>query len=166
MKKYLYLSVALLTTLSLGACGDDDEPGSGSAANVQFSASSYTLDDEPIEIKVVASQAAASNLNIGFTVGGTATTADYELSAQSFLLEAGKTEATVTVTPKQAYKEAKTLTFNLAAGKGYVIGAGRFHDGKSGRVERLCLQLHDGGGRIAGVAGCYADRGRRELQGA
>ena len=72
--------------------------------------------------KVVASQAAASNLNIGFTVGGTATTADYELSAQSFLLEAGKTEATVTVTPKQAYKEAKTLTFNLAAGKGYVIG--------------------------------------------
>ena len=76
MKKYLYLSVALLTTLSLGACGDDDEPGSGSAANVQFSASSYTLDDEPIEIKVVASQAAASNLNIGFTVGGTATTAD------------------------------------------------------------------------------------------
>ena len=122
MKKYLYLSVALLTTLSLGACGDDDEPGSGSAANVQFSASSYTLDDEPIEIKVVASQAAASNLNIGFTVGGTATTADYELSAQSFLLEAGKTEATVTVTPKQAYKEAKTLTFNLAAGKGYVIG--------------------------------------------
>ena len=70
MKKYLYLSVALLTTLSLGACGDDDEPGSGSAANVQFSASSYTLDDEPIEIKVVASQAAASNLNIGFTVGG------------------------------------------------------------------------------------------------
>lgn len=122
MKKYLYLSVALLTTLSLGACGDDDEPGSGSAANVQFSASSYTLDDEPIEIKVVASQAAASNLNIGFTVGGTATTADYELSAQSFLLEAGKTEATVTVTPKQAYKEAKTLTFNLAVGKGYVIG--------------------------------------------
>lgn len=93
MKKYLYLSVALLTTLSLGACGDVDEPGSGSAANVQFSASSYTLDDEPIEIKVVASQAAASNLNIGFTVGGTATTADYELSAQSFLLEAGKTEA-------------------------------------------------------------------------
>ena len=76
MKKYLYLSVALLTTLSLGACGDDDESGSGSAANVQFSASSYTLDDEPIEIKVVASQAAASNLNIGFTVGGTATTAD------------------------------------------------------------------------------------------
>ena len=70
----------------------------------------------------MASQAAASNLNIGFTVGGTATTADYELSAQSFLLEAGKTEATVTVTPKQAYKEAKTLTFNLAAGKGYVIG--------------------------------------------
>ncbi len=28
MKKYLYLSVVLLTTLSLGACGDDDEPGS------------------------------------------------------------------------------------------------------------------------------------------
>ena len=82
MKKYLYLSVVLLTTLSLGACGDDDEPGSGSAANVQFSASSYTLDDEPIEIKVVASQAAASNLNIGFTVGGTATTADYELSTE------------------------------------------------------------------------------------
>ena len=47
---------------------------------------------------------------------GTATTADYELSAQSFLLEAGKTEATVTVTPKQAYKEAKTLAFSLAAG--------------------------------------------------
>ena len=51
MKKFLYFSVALLTTLSLGACGDD-EPDSGSDINVQFSTSSYTLDDEPIEIKV------------------------------------------------------------------------------------------------------------------
>ena len=122
MKKYLYLSVALLTTLSLGACGDDDGPGSGSDANVQFSTSSYTLDDEPIDVKVVASQAAASDLNIGFTVGGTATAADYELSAQSFLLEAGKTEATVTVTPKQAFEMAKTLTLTLTPGTGYTIG--------------------------------------------
>lgn len=122
MKKYLYLSVALLTTLSLGACGDDDGPGSGSDANVQFSTSSYTLDDEPIDVKVVASQAAASDLNIGFTVGGTATAADYELSAQSFLLEAGKTEATVTVTPKQAFEAAKTLTLTLTSGTGYTIG--------------------------------------------
>lgn len=121
MKKLLYFSVALLTTLSLGACGDD-EPDSGSDINVQFSTSSYTLDDEPIEIKVVASQAAASDLNIGFTVGGTATAADYELSAQSFLLEAGKTEATVTVTPKQAFEEAKTLTLTLTPGTGYTIG--------------------------------------------
>ena len=121
MKKLLYFSVALLTTLSLGACGDD-EPGSGSDANVQFSTSSYTLDDEPIDVKVVASQAAASDLNIGFTVGGTATAADYELSAQSFLLEAGKTEATVTVTPKQAFEEAKTLTLTLTPGTGYTIG--------------------------------------------
>lgn len=122
MKKYLYLSVALLTTLSLGACGDDDGPGSGSDANVQFSTSSYTLDDEPIDVKVVASQAAASDLNIGFTVGGTATAADYELSVQSFLLEAGKTEATVTVTPKQAFEAAKTLTLTLTSGTGYTIG--------------------------------------------
>lgn len=122
MKKYLYLSVALLTTLSLGACGDDDGPGSGSDANVQFSTSSYTLDGEPIDVKVVASQAAASDLNIGFTVGGTATAADYELSAQSFLLEAGKTEATVTVTPKQAFEMAKTLTLTLTPGTGYTIG--------------------------------------------
>lgn len=121
MKKLLYFSVALLTTLSLGACGDD-EPDSGSDINVQFSTSSYTLDDEPIEIKVVASQAAASDLNIGFTVGGTATAADYEISAQSFLLEAGKTEATVTVTPKQAFEEAKTLTLTLTSGTGYTIG--------------------------------------------
>lgn len=122
MKKLLYFSVALLTTLSLGACGDDDGPGSGSDANVQFSTSSYTLDDEPIDVKVVASQAAASDLNIGFTVGGTATAADYELSAQSFLLEAGKTEATVTVTPKQAFEAAKTLTLTLTSGTGYTIG--------------------------------------------
>lgn len=122
MKKYLYLSVALLTTLSLGACGDDDGPGSGSDANVQFSTSSYTLDNEPIDVKVVASQAAASDLNIGFTVGGTATATDYELSAQSFLLEAGKTEATVTVTPKQAFEMAKTLTLTLTPGTGYTIG--------------------------------------------
>lgn len=122
MKKYLYLSVALLTTLSLGACGDDDGPGSGSDANVQFSTSSYTLDDEPIDVKVVASQAAASDLNIGFTVGGTATAADYELSAQSFLLEAGKTEAIVTVTPRQAFEAAKTLTLTLTSGTGYTIG--------------------------------------------
>lgn len=121
MKKLLYFSVALLTTLSLGACGDD-EPDSGSDINVQFSTSSYTLDDEPIDVKVVASQAAASDLNIGFTVGGTATAADYELSAQSFLLEAGKTEATVTVTPKQAFEEAKTLTLTLTSGTGYTIG--------------------------------------------
>ena len=121
MKKLLYFSVALLTTLSLGACGDD-EPGSGSDANVQFSTSSYTLDDEPIDVKVVASQAAASDLNIGFTVGGTATAADYEISAQSFLLEAGKSEATVTVTPKQAFEAAKTLTLTLTSGTGYTIG--------------------------------------------
>ena len=121
MKKLLYFSVALLTTLSLGACGDD-EPDSGSDINVQFSTSSYTLDDEPIDVKVVASQAAASDLNIGFTVGGTATAADYELSAQSFLLEAGKTEATVTVTPKQAFEAAKTLTLTLTSGTGYTIG--------------------------------------------
>ena len=71
---------------------------------------------------MVASQAAASDLNIGFTVGGTATAADYELSAQSFLLEAGKTEATVTVTPKQAFEAAKTLTLTLTSGTGYTIG--------------------------------------------
>ena len=121
MKKFLYFSVALLTTLSLGACGDD-EPDSGSDINVQFSTSSYTLDDEPIEIKVVASQAAASDLNIGFTVGGTATDADYELSARNFVLAAGKSEATVTVTPKQAFETAKTLTLTLTPGTGYTIG--------------------------------------------
>ena len=112
MKKYLYLSVAL-ATLSLGACNNDDDPGSGADVNVQFMSSSYTLDDEPIEIKVVASQAAASDLNIGFTIGGTAQAADYELSAQSFQLAAGATEATVTVTPKQAFDQAKTLTLTL-----------------------------------------------------
>ena len=121
MKKYLYLSVAL-ATLSLGACNNDDDPGSGADVNVQFMSSSYTLDDEPIEIKVVASQAAASDLNIGFTIGGTAQAADYELSAQSFQLAAGATEATVTVTPKQAFDQAKTLTLTLASGTGYTIG--------------------------------------------
>ena len=121
MKKLLYFSVALLTTLSLGACGDD-EPDSGSDINVQFSTSSYTLDDEPIEIKVVASQAAASDLILGFSTGGTATDADYELSARNFVLAAGKSEATVTVTPKQAFEEAKTLTLTLTSGTGYTIG--------------------------------------------
>ncbi len=108
MKKYLYLSVALLTTLSLGACGDDDNPDRVRLPMCNFQHRPIRWTTNRSRSKVVASQAAASNLNIGFTVGGTATTADYELSAQSFLLEAGKTEATVTVTPKQAYKEAKT----------------------------------------------------------
>ena len=123
MKKYLYLFVAFVATLSLGACSNgDDDSGAGSDVNVQFSASSYTLDDQPIEIKIVASPAAASDLNIGFTIGGTAEAADYELSAQSFQLAAGQSEATVTVTPKQAFKQAKTLTLSLAPGTGYTIG--------------------------------------------
>lgn len=124
MKKCLYLlSVAFLATLSLGACDNgDDDSGAGSDVNVQFSASSYTLDDQPIEIKIVASPAAASDLNIGFTIGGTAEAADYELSAQSFQLAAGQSEATVTVTPKQAFKQAKTLTLSLAPGTGYTVG--------------------------------------------
>ncbi len=118
MKKLLYFSVALLTTLSLGACGDDDEPGSGSAANVQFSASSYTLDDEPIDVK-------------GGSVAGCGVGSEYRIHGRRYS-HGGRLRAFRAELPARSRQDrgdrhrnaqaglqgGQDLTFNLAAGNG------------------------------------------------
>jgi hypothetical protein len=69
----------------------------------------------------------ASTLQVGFTIGGTATGgSDYTLSAASpITIPAGSASATVTVTPiDDALTESgETVVLTLTAGAGYLIGA-------------------------------------------
>lgn len=130
MKKTIkLLGLALLLSPVFVSCGPkEDEP---QTPEVSVTVQHYNLGKDAIDVTVKSSVAPTTDLIIPFTVTGDAqegSDKDFVLSAQQFVIKAGETLGTVTVSHGSAPQadDTRTLTLNLGAGTGYNLGLAKF----------------------------------------
>ncbi len=81
---------------------------------------------ETATFRVTLSAPRPSSTTIGFYMNGSARSGSYyRLSASQFVVPAGQTSATVTLTALSGSKKVKTATMNLTAGSGYSLGSSK-----------------------------------------
>ena len=126
MKQLTYL-LWMCGLFFLAACSSDD-PQSSTLPQINIEKTHYSLAKGCIEVKLIADAPVSADTEIPFFIYENANeNADYILSANSFLLKAGESEATITITrPEGEIGENSTeLTLNLnrnAAPKGFHMG--------------------------------------------
>lgn len=122
MRNIIILFTCLIFTVCFGACSSDDKEEKG--PQLAFSELIYTLDAEnPLEVKIQVSEPVQANTSVKFNVRGAAVQGEeYELSANEFMIPAGESTATVTVTPKDNFEDGKTIKLELLPIDGYVLG--------------------------------------------
>ena len=121
------ISIAcLLLSMCFVACNDDDSEEKGS--QLAFSKLIYTLDAEnPLEVEIQVSEPVQANTSVKFNVRGVAVQGEeYELSADEFVIPAGESTASITVTPKNNFEGGKTIKLELSPVEGYVLGEYNF----------------------------------------
>ena len=102
------------------SCKDDDS----SDAQLSFSRSIYILPAiGDLEVELRASVAPASDMEVPFTVEGSAVEGeDYTLSDTKFILKAGETTARLTVSPKNNLTAGREIRLALIPVNGYSLG--------------------------------------------
>lgn len=121
------ISIAcLLLSMCFVACNDDDSEEKG--PQLAFSKLIYTLDAEnPLEVEIQVSEPVQANTSVKFNVRGVAVQGEeYELSADEFVIPAGESTASITVTPKNNFEGGKTIKLELSPVEGYVLGEYNF----------------------------------------
>ena len=121
------ISIAcLLLSMCFVACNDDDSEEKG--PQLAFSKLIYTLDAEnPLEVEIQVSEPVQANTSVKFKVRGVAVQGEeYELSADEFVIPAGESTASITVTPKNNFEGGKTIKLELSPVEGYVLGEYNF----------------------------------------
>ena len=121
------ISIAcLLLSMCFVACNDDDSEEKG--PQLAFSKLIYTLDAEnPLEVEIQVSEPVQANTSVKFNVRGVAVQGEeYELSADEFVIPAGESTASITVTPKNNFAGGKTIKLELSPVEGYVLGEYNF----------------------------------------
>lgn len=121
MKK-LAFALSLLLVIFVG-CSDDDDI----QPTLTFEKASYPLTKGSVEVKLNVSDINLNSLttpiNIPVQIGGTAIKdEDYTLSAEKFVLGGSEESKTITVTAKDNYDEAKTITLTLGNITGFSQG--------------------------------------------
>lgn len=116
MKKILF---AIALSLLAVACEKEED-----ALSVQFDKKNYVMSaEEAVNIKIVASQVPATDLEIPVQIGGNAVLdEDYTISSRTVVIRQGTASAELTLTPKYNTKENLKVTLSLEAGTGYVLG--------------------------------------------
>ena len=95
------------------ACHDDDNEEKG--PQLAFSELIYTLDaEEPLKVEIRVSEPVSSNTSVKFNIRRAAIQGEeYKLSADEFVIPAGETTASITVTPKNNFEDGKTIKLEL-----------------------------------------------------
>lgn len=106
MKKIIPFLLALVATVFTACSSDDDN-----TFRVSFEQSSYSLQKGSIDVKLIAENAPAEATDIPVTFGGTAVKGvDYTVSAEKYTVGSAMT---ITVTAKNNFSEAKTITMSV-----------------------------------------------------
>ena len=106
MKKIIPFLLALVATVFTACSSDDDN-----TFKVSFEQSSYSLQKGSIDVKLIAENAPAEAIDIPVTFGGTAVKGvDYTVSAEKYAVGSAMT---ITVTAKNNFSEAKTITMSV-----------------------------------------------------
>ena len=113
------LLIATLAILAV-SCSDDDS----STAKLFFSRSIYILPPNGnLTVELKASVAPETDLKIPVIIEGTAILdEDYEISAQEFVIKAGETKATLTLTPKKNLVANREIRLSINPAPGYSLG--------------------------------------------
>lgn len=100
------------------SCQKDPKP------ELSFETGNYVMGaDEALTVKVVTTQAPATDLTVEFTATGSAVKGtDYEFSAESFTIKAGETTGEITVSPLNNLGENLTINLVLTLPVGYEAG--------------------------------------------
>ena len=112
------ISMLACAALVVCSCQKDPKP------ELSFESGNYVMGaDEAVKVKVVASEAPAADLTVGFTASGTAVKgSDYELSAESFTIKAGETSGEITISPKNNVGSSLNINLALTLPAGYIAG--------------------------------------------
>ncbi len=106
----------------LPSCSDDDGP-EVTIPQISVVRSHYNLATGSIEVSIKADAAPSQDLSIPVKVAGTADADSYSLSANQFVLKAGETNSSLTITRKgEPGENNETMTLNLEQGTGYTLG--------------------------------------------
>lgn len=121
MKKLVF-ALSLLVLIFVG-CSDDDDI----QPTLKFEKASYPLTKGSVEVKLSVSDfdlnSVTTPVSIPVKIGGTAIKdEDYTLSAEKFVLGGSNESKTITVTAKNNYDEAKTITLTLGDVSGFSLG--------------------------------------------
>ena len=100
------------------SCQKDPKPA------LSFETGNYVMGaDEALTVKVVTTQAPATDLTVEFTAAGSAVKGtDYAFSAESFTIKAGETVGEITVTPLNNLGANLTVNLTLTLPVGYEAG--------------------------------------------
>ena len=112
------LSMLACAALVVCSCQKDPKPA------LSFETGNYVMGaDEALTVKVVTTQAPASDLTVEFTATGSAVKGtDYEFSAEAFTIKAGETTGEITVTPLNNLGTNLTINLALTLPVGYEAG--------------------------------------------
>ena len=111
-------SMLACAALVVCSCQKDPKPA------LSFETGNYVMGaDEALTVKVVTTQAPATDLTVEFTAAGSAVKGtDYAFSAESFTIKAGETVGEITVTPLNNLGENLTIDLALTLPVGYEAG--------------------------------------------
>ena len=116
----ILLILAMVIPIITISCSDDDS----SAANLSFSRSIYILPSTgSLEVELRASVAPEIDLIVPVNIEGTAElNEDYEISAKEFIIKAGETSGTLTLTPKNNLISGREIRLSINPVSGYGLG--------------------------------------------
>ena len=110
MKK-LFPILLMLVAAVFTACSSDDD----NTFKVSFESANYTLTKGSLNINITAANAPATATDIPVTFGGTAVKGeDYTVSAEKYTVGGNSAVTSITVTAKNNFTEAKTITMSLS----------------------------------------------------
>lgn len=111
MKKIFPFLLMLVATVFAACSSDDDD----TTFKVSFENASYTLTKGSVDINITAANAPATATDIPVSFGGTAVKGeDYTVSAEKYTVGGSAAVMTITVTAKNNFTEAKTITMSLS----------------------------------------------------
>ncbi len=110
MKKLFPILLMLVATVFTACSSDDDN-----TFKVSFESANYTLTKGSLNINITAANAPATATDIPVTFGGTAVKGeDYTVSAEKYTVGGSSAVTTITLTAKNNFTEAKTITMSLS----------------------------------------------------
>lgn len=110
MKKIIPFLLMLVTAVFTACSSDDDN-----SFKVSFESANYNLTKGSVNINITAANAPATATDIPVTFGGTAVKGeDYTVSADKYTVGGSSQSMSITVTAKNNFTEAKTITMSLS----------------------------------------------------